>query len=141
MLAEHTGHLDDFTLNQGAAAKGMHLWIWMLQMHNANSLTTVLYISRTNVQHAIIVVKNFILHVIVILKHKTISLLDLDNPNISHNHHHITSIRRRGDHQVLMAHPDNVGVTITISVPLITGMSPHRHSLQYLYHSICVCLQ
>ena len=44
-------------MNQGAAAKGMHLWIWMLQTYNANNLTTILHISRTNVQHAIIMVK------------------------------------------------------------------------------------
>ena len=42
MLAECIGHLDDFVMNQGAATKGMHLWIWMLQMHNADSLTTIL---------------------------------------------------------------------------------------------------
>ena len=40
-----------------------------------------------------------------------------------------------------MAHLAHVGVTITISVPLITGMHPHHRSLQYLHHSICVHLQ
>ena len=44
-------------VNLGVATKGVHLWIWMLQMHNADSLTTVRYINRTTFQHAIIVVK------------------------------------------------------------------------------------
>ena len=77
-------------MNQGAAATatmGMHLWIWMLQIHNADSLTTILYISRTNVQHAIFVVRKVILHVIVTLKRKTIILQDLHSPSINHNHH------------------------------------------------------
>ena len=60
------------SVNQEAATKGMHLWIWMQQMHNADSLTTVCQINRTNVQHAIIAVKKIISHVIVILKHKII---------------------------------------------------------------------
>ena len=60
MLAERIGHLDNFVWNLGAAAKGMHLWIWMLQMPNANSPTTILHTIRTNVQHAIIVAKKVI---------------------------------------------------------------------------------
>ena len=83
-------------INQGVAATttmGMHLWIWMQQMHNADNLTTILYISRTNVQHAIIAVKIVILHMIVTLKRKIISLQDLHSPSINHNHHCITTIR------------------------------------------------
>ena len=76
----------------------------MLQMHNIDSLTTILHISRTNIQNAIFMVKKVILHMIIILKCKTISLLDLYNPNIRHNYHCITSIRRQGDYQVLVAH-------------------------------------
>ena len=74
----------------------------MQQMHNADSLTTVLYI---NIQHAIIAVKKVILHVIVTLKCKTISLQDFYSLSINHNYHRITSIRRQGDQQVLVAHP------------------------------------
>ena len=131
-------------INQGAAATaklGMHLWIWMLQMHNANSLTTVLYIIRINVQYAILIAKKDILHVIVTLKRKTIVLQDLYTPSINHDHHCITSIRPQSDHKVLMAHLAHVGATITVSVLLITGMSPHCRSLSYLHHSIHVCLQ
>ena len=72
-------------MNQEAAItkKGMHLWIWMQQTHNADNLTIVLHINRTNVQHAIITVKKVISHVIVPLKHKTISLQDLHSPSIN----------------------------------------------------------
>ena len=128
-------------VNQGAAAKGMHPCIWKLQMHNIDSLTNILHISRTTVQHAIIAVKKVISQVIVILKRKTIIFLDLYSPSINHNHHCITSIRPQGDHKVLVAHPPHVGVTITILVFWITSMHPHHHSLQYLHHSICICLQ
>ena len=76
----------------------------MQQMHNTDSMTTVLHISKTNVQHAIIVVKKVISRVIVALKRKTMSLKDLHSPSINRNHHYITSIRRQGDHQVLLAH-------------------------------------
>ena len=82
----------------------MHLWIWMLQMHNADSLTTILHISRTNVQHAIFAARKGISHVIVTLKRRTIIFQDLHSPSINHNHHCITSIRPQGDHQVLVAH-------------------------------------
>ena len=82
----------------------MHLWIWMLKMHNADSLTTVLHISRKNVQHAIFAAKKDISHMIVTLKHRTIILLDLHSPSINHNHHCITTIRPQGEHQVFVAH-------------------------------------
>ena len=72
---------------------GMHLWIWMLQTHNANSLTTVPHVSITNVQYIIFAVKKVILHVIVALKHKTISLQDLYSPSINYNHHFSTIIK------------------------------------------------
>ena len=100
----------------------------MLQMHNVNSLTTILYISRTNIQHAVFAAKKDISHMLVALKHKKIILKDLHSPSLNHNHYHITSIRPQGNHQVLMAHPAHVGATITILVPLITGMSPHHLS-------------
>ena len=74
-------------------------------MHNADSLTTVPYINRTNIQHAIFAVKKFISHVIVTLKRKTIIFQYLHSPSINHNHHFITSIRPQGDHQVLVAYP------------------------------------
>ena len=48
--------------NIGGAAKGMHLWIWMLQMPNANNPTTILHTIRTNIQHAIIAAKKVISH-------------------------------------------------------------------------------
>ena len=89
MLAERIGRLDDFVHESGVVAKGMHPWIETLQMHNANSLTTILHISRTNVQHAIIAVKKVISHMIVTLKCKTINFLDLHSPSINHDHHHI----------------------------------------------------
>ena len=101
------------------------------EMHNADSLTTIRPISRTNVQHAIIVIKKVILYVIVILKHKFFFFLqDLRSPSINHNHHYITNIRRQDNHQVFMAHPAHVGVTITISVFRIIRMCPHCHSLR-----------
>ena len=74
-------------MNQGAAAKGMHIWIWMQQTHNVDSLTTVPHINKTNVQPVIIVVKKVISHVIVTLKCKTINLQDLHSSSINHNHH------------------------------------------------------
>ena len=73
-------------------------------MHNVNSPTTVPHISRTNVQHVITAVKKVILHVIVILKCKTINFQDLNNISISHDYDYITSIRPQDDHKVLMAH-------------------------------------
>ena len=127
--------------NLGAAAKGMHLWIWVLQMPNANSPTTVLHTIRTNIQHAIIVAKKVISHTIIILKHKIINFQDLYSPNISHNHYCIINIMPKGDYKVLVAHQAHVGVTITISVFRITGMSPHHHIIQDLQYNTCVCLQ
>ena len=128
-------------VNLGKETKGMHLWIWMLQMHNAGSLTFVFYISRTNVQHVFPASKKVISHTIVILKYKTISFQGLYSPSIIRNHHRITSIRRQGDHQVLVAHQAHVGVTTTILVPLITGIKPYHRSLQYPHHSIHIRLQ
>ena len=84
-------------MNQGGAAKGMHIWIWMQQINTADSLTTVLYISRINIQHAIIAVKKVILHMIIALRCKIIILLDYHSPSINHNYHHITSIRPQGN--------------------------------------------
>ena len=69
----------------------------MQQMHNTDSLTTILHISRTNVQHAIFAVRKVILHVIVTLKRKTIIFQDLHSPSINYNHHCITSIRPQGE--------------------------------------------
>ena len=123
------------------AAKGMNLWIWMLKMHNLDSLTTICPISRKNVQHAIISIQKVILLLIIILKHKIFFFQDLHSPNINHNHHHISSTRPQGDHQVLVTHLAHAGVTITISVFQITGMHPYCHSFQYLHHSICIHLQ
>ena len=113
-------------VNQEAAAKGMHLWIWMLQIYNVGSLTIILHINRTNAPYAIIAVKKVILHVIIVLKHKVIILQDLCSPNINHEHHCITYIRHQDDHQVLMSHPAHIGVTTTISVLLNIGMHPYH---------------
>ena len=120
----------------------MHLWIWMLQMHKANSLTTVLHTSRTNVQHAIIVVKKVILHMIVILKHKIIIFQDLYSPSINHNHHCITNIRRQDDHKVLVAHlgphwghNNNLGISDHWHEP-----SPPHHLIPPPQYT-CICLQ
>ena len=60
---------------------------------------------------------------IVASKYKTNNFLDLHNPIIIQNYYCITSIRHQGDYQVLVAHPVHVGVTTTISVPLIIGLS------------------
>ena len=90
-------------------------------MHNANSLTTICHISRTNIPHVIFVVKKVILHVIVTLKHKTIIFQDLHSPIINSDHHCITSIRPQGDYQVLVAHLAYIGITIINLVPLITA--------------------
>ena len=99
-------------------------------MHNADSLTTILQINKTNVQLAIIMEKKFILLVIINLKHKIIVFPDLPSPSLNRNHHCITNFRRQDDHQVLVAHLSHNGVTITISVFWITGMHPHYHSLR-----------
>ena len=99
-------------MNQGAAATatlGMHLWIWMQQMHNSDSLITVPHINKTNIQYAIIAVKKVILHMIVTLKCKIISLQDLHSLSINYNHHCVTSIRYQGVYQVLVAHLAHVG--------------------------------
>ena len=129
------------SMNLGVATKGMHLWIWILQMHNANNLITVLHISRTNVQHVILMVKKVTSHANFILKCKIFILQDLHSPSTNHDHHCITSIRYQGDHKVFVAHLAHIGVTITILIPLNTGMCPHCYSLQYLHYSICVHLQ
>ena len=94
-------------VNQGAAANAkmvIHLWIWMQQMRNADSLTTIIYISKKNVQHTIFVARKGISHVIIALKHRTIILQDLHSPSINRDHHYVTSIRPQADHQVLVAH-------------------------------------
>ena len=106
MLAECIGHLDDFVHESGGSNKGYApMDLDAQQMHNADSLTTILYISRTNVQHAIIVVKKVIFHMIIILKRKTIIFktsiaLVLTTTTTAL----LISIRRQGNHQVLMAH-------------------------------------
>ena len=124
-----------------AAIKGMHLCIWMLQMHNADSPTIVYSISKKNVQHAIIVVKKVILHMSVILMRKIILLQDLRSPNTTHDQHCVTNTRRQDDHQVLMAYWAHVGVTTTILVFQNTGMCLYCCNLRYLHHSIHVHLQ
>ena len=60
------------------------------------------------------------------LKAQNNQLQDLHRPSINYKHHRVTIIRCQGDHQVVMAHSAHVGATITISVPLITGMSPQH---------------
>ena len=82
----------------------MHLWIWMLQTLNADSLTIILHISWTNVQRAIFAVLKGISHVIVALQSRTVILQDLHSLSSNHDPHHITSIRPLGDYQVLVAH-------------------------------------
>ena len=59
-------------MNLRVATKGMHLWIWILHMHNIDSLTTARPISRINAPHIIIVAKKVVSHVIVVLKYKII---------------------------------------------------------------------
>ena len=74
-------------------------------------------------------VTKVISQVIVTLKCRTNNFQDLYGPSINQNHHYITSIRLQGEHQVLVAHAAHFGALITISVPLITGMSPDHRSI------------
>ena len=94
-------------MNQGAAATttmGIHLWIWMLQMHNADILTIILDISRTNIQHAIFAARKGISQVIITLQRRKIILQNLHSLSINRKHQCITSIRPLGNHQILLAH-------------------------------------
>ena len=77
---------------------------------------------------------------IIIWKQEINNFPDLYSPNISHNYHYVINIMPQGDHKVPVAHQAHVGVTITISVLPIIGMSPHHRSIWDFHHSICIFL-